>query len=111
MAAVVNGLPPLVAQRVTPVDALRRLDLEDQRFVGLEFEAADDRPVLRGGADRCAIDRGMNPLAGGPALKSRKNLRLSWTNSPKRIQLARHRDVRSTERSVRFDLDADALDL
>ena len=77
MATVVNGLPPLIAQRVTPVHALGWFDLQDQSIVGLEFIAADDGPVLRRGADVGAVDRWHERVGRGPALKSRKNLRLS----------------------------------
>ena len=57
MATVMNGLPPLIAERVTPVHPLGWLDLQDQCFVGLELITADDGPVLRRGADVGAVDR------------------------------------------------------
>ena len=99
VAAVVDGLPPLVAERVAPVDALRRLDLEDQRFVRLEFEAADDRAVLRGGADRRAIDRRHEPVDRRPRVEVEEELQVVVDELPQRVQLARHGDSRSTERS------------
>ena len=46
MVAVVDRLPPDVPQRVAPVQALRRRDLDDQRLVGRQLPRTDDRTVL-----------------------------------------------------------------
>ena len=104
VAAVVDRLPPRVAERVAPVDALRRLDFEDQRLVGRELESADDGPVLRGRADRGAVDRRHEAVDGGAASKSRKNSRLSWTKSPSAYNWRDTATSGSTERSCRLGL-------
>ena len=46
VAAVVDGLPPRIAERVAPVHALRRCDFEDEGLIGAELPAADDGLVL-----------------------------------------------------------------
>ena len=57
VTAVVNRLPPRVAERIAPVNPLGWFNFEDQRLFRVEFPSPDHGLVLRGRAYRGAIDR------------------------------------------------------
>ena len=93
VAPVVDRLPPWVAERITPVDALGWVDFEDQRLLGSQFPAADYRPVLRGRADRSAIDRRQEAVGWRRPAELEKELQVVVDEVAERDQLSRHRDV------------------
>ena len=111
MAAVVDGLPPRIAERVAPVDALRRFDLEDERLIGCELPAADDGPVLGGCADRGAVDRRQEAVGWAARAEVEEELQVVVDEVAEREQLPGDRDVECDRAVLRLDRVAETLDV
>src|SRR6188472_4339866 len=94
VAPVMDGLPPRVAERETPVNALGRFDFEDERLVITQFPPPDDRFVLRRGTHCGPVDRRQKPVSWRCPAELEKELQIVVNEVSERDELSRHREVR-----------------
>jgi len=74
---------------------LRRFDFEDQRLIGSEFPATDDRSVFGGRSHRGAVDRGKKAVDRRRPAELEKELQVVVNKVAERDELTRRKGIRT----------------